>query len=1618
MQDPFVCSTSRAKLDVFRYAASNDTGTAVGHEMDALNGDNQQPLNTVDELERPTQEADTESRPTGPCPETPVHKIPLADLISNTEDAFNNAPGHITTPGDHVFWDHGGSFSRSRMTPTTSRRKKRNRSLSPASSPSYINKKGSFTTLASERMMTTPQHDVGADLWTKYVSKGDGLPEGDVPKLRLSQLVPSSPRTPALTGSAKRKNSSTLRRTNSCTIDWPKSATKGRRAGDDSGPYRFRDGFHRTRTTAEPGKPSTSKIGLLVDRIQETFLKHPAEENAPSSSSPLPDRSDGFQDDCPELQPSKRMKFTKSIETPSKPAPARRCQMDVPQQAKTDPESSDYGDDDQDQEFFELAAASTNEVFSATQNYNNIHSHPTRPPAEPPTLRPDTNYDTFSQLAKDMSDDSDDFDNDDYDGMDEIIASYNINNNPATKTKTTAARPPATPGENIRVNAHVSKEEIEGLMELDAFDSPMGSFGDNVGHPLPSQISQAIKRYLIIDLAENTYTNIKGRTQWEKVLVVREDKKEKTRAIILRDSWFDSAVSKDSYIHLVGNFDRKGQCIVEDSSNNAIILDPDHLISATVVADSFTCARRSVLQDRVKATNDANKPQVYGHILHEIFQEAMKANNWSLPWLKSLIVTTLPKYIESLFEVNVSIKDATSYLETKMPAMRDWAKSFVHPRPTAGSMMDDRNGAVSKICINKLLEVEEHVWSPMYGLKGNIDATVQIVLEEEGEQKTLTVPLEVKTGKNNTNQSHRAQTALYSLLLSDRYDINVTFGILYYLEISKTLRIRAVQGEIRQMIQQRNLLAGYLRQRFELPPMLKEPRTCNPCYAKTICFLYHKLVDDGTEETSGVGKPFQETAGHLTAPHQTFFKKWDDLLTLEEKEMSKFRRELWTMVSTEREGVGRCFSNVVIENGSASENPEGQKINRFQYTFIKPRSISGFSFTESQINIGEPIVVSDEQGHFALANGYVVQISPRRITVAVDRRLHNARNKEAGFDAINNQAFQGIMDISSGGKKSPNTMDYDMENSMLYRLDKDEFSNGLAIVRSNLVSMMSKDVFRSTRLRELIVEGAAPVFKPGPPISRLPEAVGPNLNMDQKMAIGKVLSANDYALVLGMPGTGKTTTIAQIIRALVSQGKSVLLTSYTHTAVDNILLKIRDDKFRILRLGTPSKVHPEVKQFADLAATPKSTIEELEDSYENSKVVATTCLGVNHRIFNPRTFDYCIVDEASQITLPVCLGPIRMAKTFILVGDHYQLPPLVQSKQAIEGGLDLSLFKLLCDMHPSSVVNLEHQYRMCEEIMHLSNTLIYSNHLKCGTPAIATRSLAIPNIEGLKRIHPTSFPSSSTQSLCLGSSHGQCWLRAKARFVNTDSLRPEALDTAKGSRIINEVEATLCAQLVEAFISVGVSAQDIGVVTLYRSQLSLLKQKLRHHGPDLEMHTADRFQGRDKEVIIMSCVRSNSDRNVGDLLRDWRRVNVAFTRARTKMLILGSKATLSEGNELLGKFTKLMDEHQWRYDLPPGAVSQHIFEEHDSMFTQALTGRSPNASKFTDNLSLSPTKKQRNSPTKKQSRLPLSPVKADSLPNTTRTMKKPQKVGGKPLDGAKIIRKRPVLMDVLNDMLG
>lgn len=828
------------------------------------------------------------------------------------------------------------------------------------------------------------------------------------------------------------------------------------------------------------------------------------------------------------------------------------------------------------------------------------------------------------------------------------------------------------------------------------------------------------------------------------------------------------------------------------------------------------------------------------------------------------------------------------------------------------------------------------------------------------------------------------------------------------------------------MIMQRNELACYVRERLSLPPMLKNNHVCNRCFAKDACFLYHKLVEDGDGETSGCKEKFEQLVQHLKPVHQDFFKKWDDLLTKEESEMMKFRRELWTMLSNEREKLGRCFGNIVLEPGTQEDDQGGSKINRYRYAFRKHQLRDGFSFIESQITVGEPIVISDEKGHYALAKGYVTTVQKDRITVAVDRRLHNARTRLSGFDEETNQTFGGIMEVKGLVKPASQSQLDKILAPVLYRLDKDEFSSGMATVRNNLVQIMSDSVFHAKQIRQLIVEGVEPRFKVTPTAYNLSGPASQlNINGDQRAAIEKVMTAEDYALVLGMPGTGKTTTIAHIIRALVAKGKSVLLTSYTHTAVDNILLKIRHDKIGILRLGATAKIHPEVREFAALGAEPKETVEELQKMYHEPQVVATTCLGINHPLFSSRIFDYCIVDEASQITLPVCLGPIRMAKAFVLVGDHYQLPPLVQNREAQEGGLDVSLFRLLCERHPAAVVMLRHQYRMNAAIMSISNALIYSGQLVCGSDSVASRVLDIPNPEALEKTH---------SSKCHSAGDAACWLNSTLTapdstpvvFLNTDTLLPDALEKAQGPRITNQLEANLTADLVRALLLCGTTPDAIGIITLYRSQLALIKSLLPRtaatSSSHIEAHTADRFQGRDKDIIILSCVRSNDREVVGDLLKDWRRVNVAVTRARRKLIIIGSKATLSRGDELLAKLVALCEENHWVVNLPTSANDReaHRWDEDNAAVASWEAEQAP-AQRCAS---------QTTGPAK-PSRAPLQPCTGNNSAGAKAALKQPAKVGKMSRDvllgrrgaGSKgstreDLRRRPVLADIVNDILG
>jgi DNA replication ATP-dependent helicase Dna2 len=175
-------------------------------------------------------------------------------------------------------------------------------------------------------------------------------------------------------------------------------------------------------------------------------------------------------------------------------------------------------------------------------------------------------------------------------------------------------------------------------------------------------------------------------TDTAQILVVEDEKTKLLKSILLRQSWYDTRATTGSYVHVIGDFTATGHCAV-DNAMNMLILHPDHLISTTTVADSFGCMRRAVLQDRVKATSEASPPLLYGSILHELFQEALKVNRWDIRFLKEALEQILPRHFETMAAVGLNINQVEEHLMSKIPEMQGWADIFIRATPSVRSLV-------------------------------------------------------------------------------------------------------------------------------------------------------------------------------------------------------------------------------------------------------------------------------------------------------------------------------------------------------------------------------------------------------------------------------------------------------------------------------------------------------------------------------------------------------------------------------------------------------------------------------------------------------------------------------------------------------------------------------------------------------------------------------------------------------------------------------------------------------------------------------------------------------------------------------------------------------------------
>ncbi|CCO32082.1 DNA replication ATP-dependent helicase Dna2 [Rhizoctonia solani AG-1 IB] len=800
--------------------------------------------------------------------------------------------------------------------------------------------------------------------------------------------------------------------------------------------------------------------------------------------------------------------------------------------------------------------------------------------------------------------------------------------------------------------------------------------------------------------------------------------------VILKDDWESTRIRVGDIINVLGEFDElPRKTLVSDpedsvliptrtitisSAKNTLVLHPDLLLPITAISNASICPRKPLLSMMVPTPtfppsliplpssetpgdnpakgpgqDKSQEPLVWGNLLHEVVQDCLAAGTWSRSSISSAINRVLrdPASLSQLFRVDRSLKEAEDELRQRAGGIEGFARRFIR-----GAVPLEQKSK-EEIEITGLHTVEEEIWSAAWGLKGKIDAAVEVVAEDpplkaangavgrsisagsaplpsskatlnatarskssvessrtagkpepapsaftktrtKGIAKGLanaikrgmvdnsdatgtswTMPFEIKTGRTVGGMEHRAQTMLYTLLIAERYGVQTPTGILYYTQKDEIIQVHPARNEIRGLMVGRNELAASIMHHRELkvsdvsepytpttpptqpqtqleaanlendtflPPPIDENYQCSKCYVKDACVLYRAAVE---QMAPSPVSQLTDKASHLTTSQKEFFAHWETLIALEEQDMVRFRKELWTMGAEEREKKGRCFARMVPGPGikkdgkfvyeftrapksedppepvldltspstpkkdrksspiidlTSSPVPQYQMGDRLEYSFGSVDSL-----LNGHIIKGDAVTISIDPGLLAFARGYVLDITTKTIIVAFDQDL----------------PLEGVAIRKHSKSKSGFTE---------FRIDKDDYSGGMAKLRSNLAALFYQP--GDERRLRLVVDLMPPRFLTSNGDEKLPETRAKLLNPNQRAAVELVLRAQDYALVLGMPGTGKTTMVVELIKELVRRGKSVLLTSYTHSAVDTILLKLLEVEFDVLRLGNVDKV--------------------------------------------------------------------------------------------------------------------------------------------------------------------------------------------------------------------------------------------------------------------------------------------------------------------------------------------------------------------------------------------------------------------------------------------------------------
>lgn len=618
--------------------------------------------------------------------------------------------------------------------------------------------------------------------------------------------------------------------------------------------------------------------------------------------------------------------------------------------------------------------------------------------------------------------------------------------------------------------------------------------------------------------------------------------------------------------------------------------------------------------------------------------------------------------------------------------------------------------------------------------------------------------------------------------------------------------------------------------------------------------------------------------------------------------MKKYIKRLIRLVNYERDAEIDLMTQEISTMSGKKREELGRAINKVKGKFIgKELGLQIVQFgrsdrIETEISVGDMVLISTEDPLKSDLTGTVTEKGSRFIKVAFDKRIPKwALRKKVRIDLY--------------------------ANDVTFKRMEDNLRH---------LSLRGKDAL------EYILTDRDPRKNRHIPYI---DYIDDSLNPSQKSAIENALSCENFFLIHGPFGTGKTRTLVELISQETRQNHKVLATAESNAAVDNILERLMENKkLNLTRLGHPQrvsdhnitqtlaykvekhelnsrikKIHKKIDKLIEKRNSFTRPTPQLRRGYGNYDILHNASKGKGGRGVSPEKmksmaqwiecnqeidelhddikrvenkmirdiieisdvilatnssaaldsiaktkFDVAIIDEASQATIPSILIPIAKARRFILAGDHKQLPPTIISAKA--GDLEKTLFEELIKIYPSKSQLLNVQYRMNKLLMKFPNKEFYNNGLKSDA-----------SVDEIK-----------IDDLLNSNNHEEALL-----FINTSNVDNNREAHLKDSKsIMNQLESEIAVRIAKDYLDAGISEEDIGIISPYADQVKVIQEKT-----PVEVKTVDGFQGREKEIIIISTVRSNDDGNIG-FLKDLRRLNVAITRAKRKLIIVGNKETL------------------------------------------------------------------------------------------------------------------------------